>query len=346
MRRQSKDNNNRYNGGRSWGRYDGNHERDGHRNDMSHDGNGHSREDDTSRSYGGRGDRDRDRDGYARHQDRDSSRGSSQSHYGRHQSYRDERQSYRDERDLDSSRYEAPSYQHQQDGSNRRESDLPIDVEQVKSERIIPDQTGSMSNVNLPAPVPMKVESNQAIASAWSNNEKPGPGAELPSAKRVKLEDEKEYLEKKYLKTIDKKTWATTPLMDKLKSQYPGDIQDFHIRNDMKEDIDSWMEKKIDAADKALESINEYIAAARKTYEDSDSDDGIETNMFDGAMIDGKIIHSEDPYSPSEMEEFVTALPYNILFDSGFMMMGVHENDENYCYCPCSKKMVRTHDYE
>ena len=65
------------------------------------------------------------------------------------------------------------------------------------------------------------------------------------------------------------------------------------------------MEKKIDAAVKALESINEDIASALKTskekmapgssvYEDSDSDDGIETHMFDGAMINGEVNHSED----------------------------------------------------
>ena len=169
---------------------------------------------------------------------------------------------------------------------------------------------------------------------------------EEPIEKKAKLDGGgEEDTTRTNTKEINKETWSRVPLMDKIVSQLsPG--MDFHITDDMIQleegtpmiKKNKWMEKKLAAAAKALESINEHVAEIREEiHEDSDysDSDGIECDkMFTCDK------YANDMYSPSELEAFVHALPFNIIFDAGFLVPGIHPDDEKHCYCPCAKHMV------
>ena len=146
---------------------------------------------------------------------------------------------------------------------------------------------------------------------------------------------------------VNKDSWWDTPLDTKIISQLsPG--MDYQITDDMirlKEGTplltrEVWMEKKIYAANRSLADIKAYVDSIRSSYdsEDSDSDDSMDYRYGDKSL--GRDIYDNDVYSPTELESFITALPYNIIFDSGFLVPGVHPDDEKHCYCPCSKHMV------
>ena len=47
------------------------------------------------------------------------------------------------------------------------------------------------------------------------------------------------------------------------------------------------------------------------------------------------------PYSPTQMNQFFDSLKYNLLFNVGFDLKGIHPDDEKNCYCPCSKSMKK-----
>ena len=142
---------------------------------------------------------------------------------------------------------------------------------------------------------------------------------------------------------VYKDSWWNNPLDTKIISQLsPG--MDYQIMDDMIRLDDgtplltkeSWMKKKVDAAKRALKDIKAYVASIRQ--EDSDSDDSMDYPYGDKMLR--RDIDANDMYSSSELESFITNLPYNIIFDSGFLVPGVHPDDEKHCYCPCSKHMV------
>jgi hypothetical protein len=135
---------------------------------------------------------------------------------------------------------------------------------------------------------------------------------------------------------INKANWKTATLDEKLMSQYPQhDITNSRIRDLIKEDPLGWMPKKIKAAQQALDKINTEIDEidSKRNEEPSDSEDS-----FEPAYHERKNVCNS---SPAGLEDFVSSLPYCILLDQGFLMMGIHRDDKKYCFCPCSKKVKK-----
>jgi len=136
---------------------------------------------------------------------------------------------------------------------------------------------------------------------------------------------------------INQTNWASTTLEEKLRSQYPRDhIMNLHIRDQIKDDDKDLTEKKIAAASYSLERIREEIRDMneKRNEQPSDSEDSNEVPYHGvyGNRVD---------LSPPGISNFVSALPYCILLDQGFKMWGAHSDDEKYCFCPCSKQMVK-----
>jgi len=135
---------------------------------------------------------------------------------------------------------------------------------------------------------------------------------------------------------INETNWASATLEEKLRSQYPRDIMNLHIRDQIKDDKTNLMEKKIAAALYSLERIRGEIRDMneRRNEEPSDSEDSDEVPYHGvyGNKVD---------LSPPGISNFISALPYCILLDQGFKMWGAHPDDQKYCFCPCSKQMVK-----
>ncbi len=139
-----------------------------------------------------------------------------------------------------------------------------------------------------------------------------------------------------------KDSWLVTPLDTKIVSQL-SDGMAYQIVDDMKQlkegtplvNKEEWMEKKVKAAKRALADIKASFASP-----DSDSDSDSDSDYPYGDKALGGDRYVDDMYSASALESFISHLPYNIIFDSGFLVPGVHPDDENHCYCPCSKLMV------
>lgn len=139
--------------------------------------------------------------------------------------------------------------------------------------------------------------------------------------------------------------WWERPVRNKIKSLLVPGI-DYHVVEDMERlndgtlvyDKEVWMEKKIEAAKATVEDMKQEIEHRRNESDnDSDDSDEIEENMWKG-YDDTK----KDMYPEKKVEAFVNALPYNVIFDSGFLVPANDLGDEKHCYCPCSKYMVRS----
>ena len=135
---------------------------------------------------------------------------------------------------------------------------------------------------------------------------------------------------------INETNWASATLEEKLRSQYPRDIMNLHIRDQIKDDKKNLMEQKIAAASYSLERIRGEIRDMneKRNDEPSDSEDSDEVPYHGvyGNKVD---------LSPPGISNFISALPYCILLDQGFKMWGAHPDDQKYCFCPCSKQMVK-----
>ena len=136
---------------------------------------------------------------------------------------------------------------------------------------------------------------------------------------------------------INKANWDSASLDEKLMSQYPSydnDIVNLRIRDLIQEDPLGWMSKKIKAAQQALDKINAEIEEIDSELNDAPYDSEDSPPAYHEHT---KVFNS----SPAGLEDFVSSLPYCILFDQGFLMWGSHIDDETYCFCPCSKKMEK-----
>ena len=141
---------------------------------------------------------------------------------------------------------------------------------------------------------------------------------------------------------INETNWASATLYEKLRSQYPRDIMNLHIRDQIKDDDKHWMAKKLAAALYSLERIRGEIRDMneKRNMEPSDSEDSDERPYHDHGMYGNKV-----DSSPPGISNFVSALPYCILLDQGFKMWGAHPDDQKYCFCPCSKQMVKWREH-
>ena len=157
---------------------------------------------------------------------------------------------------------------------------------------------------------------------------------------------------------MDVETWSKIPLTQRIREQMVPEM-DFQIRQDIERmkggthflNETKWMKQKVDAAASALESIQTYVASLRPdkpkmnaplhsdcdSMDDDDSEDG--HYMYGDRSLEFDP-YAKDMYRPKALEKFVRALPFNAIFDAGFIVPGIHPDDEKHCYCPCSKHMV------
>ena len=208
-------------------------------------------------------------------------------------------------------------------------------------------------------PAPPAQGEQMEIDQAETNCESDGP-----MEKRAKLFDGQQASEQGTTVThtmcsiMDVEAWSKKNLTQRIKEQMVGGM-DFHIRRDIERmkggthflNETQWMKQKVDAAALALESIQTHVVALRpKTPKEhvplhSDCDSMDDDDSADGHFMYGDRTlefkpHGKDKYHPKALEKFVRALPFNVIFDAGFIVPGIHPDDEKHCYCPCSKHMV------
>ncbi len=157
-----------------------------------------------------------------------------------------------------------------------------------------------------------------------------------PNEKKPKIrEDEKQ----------DDSDWWETKFIDKIKSQIVN-FMELHIMNEMEEhtilmDKVQWLEKKKAAAKATWKDIKEILDKNKKSVnydEQYESDScGSDAPYNDRNIYDP---NANDMYQSHELESFIKYLPYNVVFDAGFLVKGVHPDDEKHCYCPCGRHMV------
>jgi hypothetical protein len=151
------------------------------------------------------------------------------------------------------------------------------------------------------------------------------------------------------LRNVNMETWDTFTDKEHFESQYPHDFRNYEstwalIEKHNMIEFDrmlsnQWLEHKKKSADILIENYREDLRKQmeNQAYDSASSD---ESSMFvDGA----RPIGAPDP---SQLDpgfvKFMKALPYNVIFDVGFHMIGLHQRDEESCFCPCSKmKMMK-----
>jgi hypothetical protein len=135
---------------------------------------------------------------------------------------------------------------------------------------------------------------------------------------------------------INKTNWASATLDEKLQSQYPRDIMNLHIQDQIEDDDKILMDKKIAAATYSLQKIRGEIDAMNEKRNEEPSDSEASDERPYHGMYGNKV-----DLSPPGISIFVSSLPYCILLDQGFKLLGAHPDDFKYCFCPCSKQMVK-----
>ena len=170
---------------------------------------------------------------------------------------------------------------------------------------------------------------------------KPEPKKEEPSYKRVKNEN---FPSKR---VINKENWDQATLLEKQDSQYHFDIENFTVKDQLKEDSEAYMAQKIDAAAEALRKVEEELdkrrddrKAAATKYDSDDSERSEEDNYMRDILVQDELLDLKEAYTRQEVKQFIEALPYNIIFDAGFRVVGIRHSDLENCYCPCSRLMV------
>jgi hypothetical protein len=150
-------------------------------------------------------------------------------------------------------------------------------------------------------------------------------------------------------KAHEDEKWWDTPFEDKIKSQIVGNM-DLKIMNKMEErtillDKVQWFEKKKAAAratwETTIDKINKENTQVYNDESDTDSC-GSDAPYNDRNLLDP---NAKLMYQPHELESFIECLPYNVVFDAGFVVKGVHPDDEEHCYCPCGRHMVSAYSY-
>eukprot|EP00554_Chaetoceros_debilis_P010251 CAMPEP_0194109788 /NCGR_PEP_ID=MMETSP0150-20130528/9204_1 /TAXON_ID=122233 /ORGANISM="Chaetoceros debilis, Strain MM31A-1" /LENGTH=510 /DNA_ID=CAMNT_0038798827 /DNA_START=32 /DNA_END=1561 /DNA_ORIENTATION=- len=139
---------------------------------------------------------------------------------------------------------------------------------------------------------------------------------------------------------INNRNWDAHTLDEKLESQFPFDIGNLYIRNQIHDDTAAWIKQKGVCARLAFKIVSEKM---KKDFPDDDPDsetDDSEDNNIEENMFAGQPGHKY-PYSIKELEIFSDALPYNLFLDAGFRIINCNVNDDQYCYCPCSTRCTK-----
>ena len=191
---------------------------------------------------------------------------------------------------------------------------------------------------NIPAPPAQREQ--MEIDQAETNHESDGPIEKRAKLSNGQASEQGTTVTHSAVNIMDVEAWSKIPLTQRIKEQMVPEM-DFQIRQDIERmkggthslNETKWMKQKLDAAASALESIQHQLDALRpdkpKEYAPLHSDCD---SMDDDDSEDGHYM-----YHPKALETFVRALPFNAIFDAGFIVPGIHPDDEKHCYCPCSK---------
>ena len=76
----------------------------------------------------------------------------------------------------------------------------------------------------------------------------------------------------------------------------------------------------------------------QKSNRVSDGPTAVANNTIEAPITE---IATSLPYTRVEIERFIDALRYNLIFNIGFDVMGIHPDDEKSCLCPCCKNMIK-----
>lgn len=164
--------------------------------------------------------------------------------------------------------------------------------------------------------------------------------------KKPKIEDTEEKMI-----IVNRDTWSEHTDRERFESQYPGNFRTYASIWELIENHDmigfdhmlsnEWMEHKKEAAEIVIERYRDEL---KKSAENealfSDSDSSEDMSLFvDGARPSGVADNYSTQLDPGFIK-FMRALPFNVVFDVGFHMIGLHQKDEEACYCPCSKMQM------
>ena len=130
-----------------------------------------------------------------------------------------------------------------------------------------------------------------------------------------------------------------------------NDVGDYYHKVHIVEDTPANLEWKELAVEQAVEKLMTEMLddamvlqnnnAGEEDLYESESDDsymkGVVSSAAEAAMTDTARIL---PYTRETIERFIDALRYNLIFNVGFDVMGLHPDDEKSCLCPCCKNMM------
>ena len=134
--------------------------------------------------------------------------------------------------------------------------------------------------------------------------------------------------------------------------QYMNDINDYHHKSHIFDDTADNIEWKELAVEQTVEKLMAEMIEDSKVLQNTNvgGEDLYESESDDSYMKDACSSAAEAtmtetarslPYTKETIVRFIDALRYNLIFNVGFDVMGIHPDDEKSCLCPCCKNMIK-----
>lgn len=155
------------------------------------------------------------------------------------------------------------------------------------------------------------------------------------------------------LRNVNMENWNNFSDRERFESQYPGDFRNYvsmwsQIEKHNLIEFDrmlstKWLEHKKNSAEIVINKHREDLRKKQLEDQEYESDSSCdEMSMFvNGARPIGAPDDYDTQLDPGFVK-FMKSLPFNVIFDVGFHVIGVHPKDEESCFCPCSKmKMIK-----
>lgn len=133
---------------------------------------------------------------------------------------------------------------------------------------------------------------------------------------------------------VTKENWGQTSSAQKLLSESPFETVDLELAAQLNVP-EEWEDRKIKMAEETMVEMKALIERDNDKYYDP-----YDSERSEESVIVGNNYGSCDR-TPPGFYQFVKALPYSILIDAGFLVVGVHADDEKNCFCPCSLRMKK-----
>lgn len=179
----------------------------------------------------------------------------------------------------------------------------------------------------VPPPPPSNAESHDPSKDANDTTEDVTmtDATEPETTKRPKLERDL---------IVTRENWEKVSLAQKLLSESPFETVDLNLADEIRVPK-LWLDKKFKAVEDTVEEMKALIERDNDRYYDP-----YDSERSEESVIVGNNYGSCDR-TPPGFYKFVRTLPYSILFDAGFLVVGVHADDEKNCLCPCSLRMKK-----